>query len=62
MVREMDNLGSLRDLALKASSLQDWPKHLFRNFCLLQVPRHYRVTPDAKKFRIFSPHYRWERW
>lgn len=55
MVREMENLGSPRDLALKASSLQDWPKHLSRNFCLLQVPRHYRVTADAKKFRTCLP-------
>lgn len=62
MVREMENFGSPGDLAREASSLQDLAedilKHLSRNFCLLQVPRHHRVTPDAKRFRIFFPHYR----
>lgn len=30
MVREMENLESPRDQALKASSLQDWPKTYFK--------------------------------
>lgn len=63
MVREMENLGSPRDLALKASSLQDWLKTYFKASLqkILLTPGATSLqshTRCKETHRIFFPQYR----
>lgn len=47
IVREMENLGSPRDLALEASALQDWPKSYFKASPEISAYSRCQVTTES---------------